>query len=136
MAGQMLMYTYVTGLISRICKKFIPHDQTYVDESYSEHIEFILVTIDKIGQLMPDDSTSNHWRGHFWKMKEELIGSPNRHGINKAKRIWDSMHGGMGSWNDYYIPHAEQNVMTRLNEELQKHCALLSRNLECVQQHD
>ena len=130
------MYTYVTDLISRICRKFIPHDQTYVDEYYSEHIEFILIAIDNIDQLMPDDSTSNHWRGHFSKIQEVLTGSPNRHGINKAKGIWDSIQGGMGSWDDYYIPHAEQNVMTRLNEELQKHCVLLSRNLECVQQHD
>jgi len=99
-------------------------------------IDLILTTVEDICQRMPDDSTSNHWRSHFWKMQEVLIGSPNRHGINKAKGIWDSMQGGMGSWNDYYIPDAEQNVMTRLNEELQKHCALLSRNLECVQQHD
>ncbi len=130
------MYTYVTGLISRICRKFIPHYQTYIDESYYEHIEFILVAIDNIVQLMPDDSTSNHWRAHFWKIQEVLIGSPNRHGINKAKGIWDSMQGGMGSWNDYYIPDAEQNVMTRLNQKLQQNCVLLSRNLECVQQHD
>ena len=85
---------------------------------------------------MPGDSTSNHWRGHFWKMQEVLIGSPNRHGINKAKGIWDSMQGGMGSWDDYYIPDPDQNVMTRLNQELQQHCALLSRKLECVELHD
>ena len=66
-------------------------------------------------------------------MQEVLIGSPNIHGINKAKGIWDSMQGGMGSWNDYYILHAEQNVMIRLNEELQTHCALLSHNLKFIE---
>ncbi len=66
-------------------------------------------------------------------MHVALVGMPDRHGIEKAKRIWDNMQGGMGSWNDYYIPNADQNVMIRLNEELQKYCALLSHNLKFIE---
>ncbi len=128
------MYAFIAGLMSRIFRNIKPRHQSHIDESLAKNREFILQDIKNICLLMPDDSTSNNWRIHFSKMQASLVSMPNKHGIEKAQRIWENMQGGMGSWSDYYIPHPEQKTMIHLNEELQQHCALLSHNFKCIEQ--
>ena len=91
-------------------------------------------SIDAICDLMPADDTSDDWRVYFTNIRQSLESMPNEHGLTKALQVWNSMQGGMGSWNDYYIPHSDQETMRSLNETLQKHCSTLYYQLRLYEQ--
>ena len=124
------MYTILANIVSAIRKNSVVQNSKKKEDISSTHIDLALQTLQQIDLLMPDDDTSNNWRRSFSKIKETLTSMPNKKGIEAAKTIWNNMHGGMGSWNDYYIPHQDHSVTVRLNEELQKNCALLTEIFE------
>ena len=100
------------------------------DPSISEHIRAVHQQLDAICTMMPNDDTSNNWRKFFRKMQTVLVQHPNQDGINEANTIWQGIHGGMGSWNDYYIPHDEVKTMKELNAQLEDACTQLSALLQ------
>ena len=100
------------------------------DESLSEHIRAIQQELDAICTVMPNDDTSNNWRETFRTMQTILVEHPNQDGISEARIIWKSIHGGMGSWNDYYIPHDQVETMRELNTQLEDACTQLSALLQ------
>jgi hypothetical protein len=130
------MYGFLKNLLPQIFGKDLKQHHTHIDASVSKNINFILNAIESICQLMPKDSTSDNWRNYFFLMKDTVIDMPNRHGIKKVKLIWKNMQGGMGSWNDYYIPHVDKNIMIEQNEILQKHCATLSHYINHIEPDD
>lgn len=99
---------------------------THVDDRLTDTIDKIQTYLDDLCTLMPDDQTSNNWRGIFRRMQNILLEHANQAGIDKTSEIWFSIHGGMGSWNDYYIPHEDQNKMRELNTELEQICSRIS----------
>ena len=96
------------------------------DDSLTEQIKAIRHHLNGICTLMPNDTTSNNWRNTFRKMKTILVQHPNQDGIAQANTIWRGIHGGMGSWNDYYIPHEDREIMHDLNAQLEDACIQLS----------
>ena len=100
------------------------------DDSLTEQIRDIQHHLDSICTLMPNDNTSNNWRNTFRKMKTILVEHPNQYGIDQANTVWRGIHGGMGSWNDYYIPHEHRETMRNLNTQLEDTCIQLSTLLQ------
>ena len=100
------------------------------DESVAEQIEVIQRQLEVICIVMPNDDTSNNWRQTFRTMQAVLTKHPNQDGINEASVIWKGIHGGMGSWNDYYIPHDQADTMRELNAQLEAACTQLSALLQ------
>ena len=96
------------------------------EDSLTEQVKAIQHHLDGICTLMPNDNTSDNWRGTFRKMKIILVQHPNQDGIDQANTIWRGIHGGMGSWNDYYIPHEHHETMRDLNAKLEETCSQLS----------
>ena len=96
------------------------------DGSLAESIRMIHQQLESICTMMPNDDTSNNWRQTFRAMQTMLVQHPNQDGINESKIIWESIHGGMGSWNDYYIPHDQVETMRELNAQLEDACTQLS----------
>ena len=66
----------------------------------------------------------------FRKMQTVLVQHPNQDGMNEARFIWKSIHGGMGSWNEDYIPHDQVETMRELNAQLEDACTQLSALLQ------
>jgi len=120
------MYAFLMNVMSRMFGKTAKENMRKLDPNLQSKVNNANRAIDNICQMMPDDSSSNNWRGNFDRMKEKLDEMPNSYGLSSAKDIWDGMHGGMGSWNDYYIPHDNQKTMTKLNDDLERECAALS----------
>lgn len=98
---------------------------THVDNTVKDLIEEIQDLLDELCTLMPEDQTSNDWRIHFRKMQRVLQNHANQYGLDQAAMMWHSIHGGMGSWNDYYIPHEDQSTMRELNRKLKHICGRL-----------
>ena len=96
------------------------------DNSLTEQIRSVHHQLEIICRLMPQDDTSNNWRKTFRTMQTLLVQHPNQDGIVQANKIWKGIHGGMGSWNDYYIPHEQEDRMRELNAELENVCTELS----------
>ena len=63
-------------------------------------------------------------------MQTLLEQHPNQDGIDRANKVWRGIHGGMGSWNDYYIPHDQIETRRELNTQLEDVCACLSELLQ------
>ena len=99
---------------------------TYVDGTLVDTIEKIHSYLEDLCTLMPDDQTSNDWRIHFRNMQSVLQKHPNQPGVDHVASMWDGIHGGMGSWNDYYIPHEDQDRMRELNTEVEQICSSIS----------
>ena len=100
------------------------------DDSLAEPIKTIQQHLEAICAMMPNDDTSNNWRETFRTMQTILVHHPNQDGINEAGIIWKSIHGGMGSWNDYYIPHEQVETMREINAQLEDACNQLSALLQ------
>ena len=100
------------------------------DESLTERIRSIHYQLESICTLMPQDDTSDNWRTTFRTMQTLLVHHPNQDGIDQANKIWRGIHGGMGSWDDYYIPHDQIETMRELNSQLEDVCARLSELLQ------
>ena len=100
------------------------------DDSLTDRIRSIHHHLETICTLMPQDDTSNNWRNTFRTMQTLLVQHPNQDGIDQAHKIWTGIHGGMGSWNDYYIPHDQIETMRELNSQLEDVCARLSELLQ------
>ena len=100
------------------------------DDSLAEQIRTIHHQLETICALMPMDDTSDNWRNTFRRMQTVLVEHPNQDGIDQANTIWRSIHGGMGSWNDYYIPHDDRETMRELNAKLEDTCTQLSTLLQ------
>ena len=111
-----------------------PPDLYTMNPDLASNIKRCVDNIDAICDLMPADDTSDNWRIHFEKIRHSLESMPNQHGLARAFQLWDSMQGGMGSWNDYYIPHPDQKMMSTLNETLQQNCASLQHQLHVSKQ--
>ena len=105
-----------------------------VNPDLTSKIKQCVDSIDAICDLMPTDNTSDNWRVYFTNIRQSLESMPNEHGLTKALQVWNSMQGGMGSWNDYYIPHSDQETMRLLNETLQQHCSSLYQQLHLYKQ--
>ena len=105
-----------------------------VNPELTSNIKQCVDSIDAICDLMPTDNTSDNWRVYFTNIRHSLKSMPNEHGLTKALQLWNSMQGGMGSWNDYYIPHSDQETMRLLNETLQQHCSSLYQQLHLYKQ--
>ena len=99
---------------------------TQEDHTLRDTIDTIQVCLDDLCTLMPDDQTSNNWRTHFSKMQNVLEQHANQFGIDHVAIMWRGIHGGMGSWNDYYIPHEDHDRMRELNTELDQICSSIS----------
>ena len=99
---------------------------TYIDDGLIDPIAQIQVHLEDLCTLMPDDQTSNNWRVHFHNMQGVLQKHVNQPGIDHVANMWSDIHGGMGSWNDYYIPHEDQDRMRELNTELEQICSRIS----------
>ena len=102
------------------------HLPTNVDVTSTDTIDTVQQYLGDICLLMPKDQTSNHWREIFHNMQTILQKHPNPSGIEQVSKIWFGIHGGMGSWSDYYIPHEDQDKMNELNTELESMCARIS----------
>ena len=100
------------------------------DNSLTERIRSIHHQLETICTLMPQDDTSDNWRTTFRTMQTLLVQHPNQGGIEQANKIWTGIHGGMGSWNDYYIPHDQIETMRELNTQLEDVCDRLSELLQ------
>ena len=99
---------------------------TDVDDTLTDTIDKIQAYLDDLCTLIPDDQTSNKWRTHFRNMQSVLQEHANQSGIDHVAIMWGSIHGGMGSWNDYYIPHEDQDKMREVNTELEQICSRIS----------
>ena len=110
------------------------HESHTINPELASNIKQCVDCIDAICDLMPSDQTSDGWRVHFAKIKQHVQSMPNQQGLNKAFQTWQSIQGGMGSWNDYYIPHPDQETMRELNDTLQQHCATLHQHLSIGKQ--
>jgi hypothetical protein len=121
-------------MFSTLLNWLFPHKSsglsTERDGSLAETIKAIHQLLETICTMMPNDDTSNNWRQTFRAMQTVLVQHPNQDGINEANVIWQSIHGGMGSWNDYYIPHDEVETMKELNAQLEDACTQLSALLQ------
>ena len=123
------MYAFLANITATIFARTAKNNMWKSEPELAPQIEKAREAIDNICQLMPGDSTSDNWRKSFAKMKTSLEKMPDSHGLEQAKETWDGIHGGMGSWNDYYIPHEDRETMTKLNGELASFCSALSSAL-------
>ena len=103
---------------------------TQKDPSVRDTVEKIHECLNDLCALMPEDQTSNNWRTHFSKMQSVLQQHANQPGIDHVAIMWSNIHGGMGSWNDYYIPHEDHDRMRELNTELEQICSQISALLK------
>ena len=119
-----MLYRFIQRLLKKSSQTSLIPDETL--SSQITEVQSLLTSID---ELMPNDQTSDNWRKFLHTMHKTLEQKPNKQGLDEANQIWQSIHGGMGSWNDYYIPHDDHKTMVRLNDELEMLCYRLTTSL-------
>ena len=99
---------------------------THVDQTSTDRIDQTHMYLDDLCTLLPDGPTFNDWRIHFYKMQRVLQQHVSRVGIDQVTIMWNSIHDGIGRWNDDYIPHEDENTVREINIHMFTFSSLLN----------